>query len=87
MYIFLFPLSPTKLIGDFFDNKQHAANCSVPSPFLISYIFSDRNNMRIARMTGQLERWKTRMTGKPERAESRNYGKSRNDRIDPCANG
>jgi hypothetical protein len=76
-HIFPLPLSPTNLIGDFLNNKQHVANCSVPSPFLISYIFSDRNNMRIARMTGQLERWKTRMTGKQEWPESRNYGKSR----------
>ncbi len=89
MYIFLFPLSPTKLIGDFLD-------CSVPSPFLISYIFSDWNNKRTASMTGQLERWKTRMAGKPERSDSRNYMRKarttglipapldwRND--DPCA--
>jgi hypothetical protein len=25
--LFPFPLSPTKLLGDFFDNRQHAVNC------------------------------------------------------------
>ncbi len=66
-------------------NTQRIVRCA--SPFLISFVFSDRNGRRIARMKGQLERpksWndlKAGMTGKV----SRNYRKSQNDRTDPCS--
>jgi hypothetical protein len=39
-----------KLIGDFFDNSQQAANCSVRFFFLNFFVF-----WRIARMTEQLK--------------------------------
>jgi hypothetical protein len=44
-----------KLIGDFFDNSQQAANCSVRFFLLNFFVFSDLNSWRIARMTEQLE--------------------------------
>ncbi len=43
------------------------------SPVSISFVFGDRNDGRITRMIGQLER-----------SESRNYRKSRDDRTDSC---
>jgi hypothetical protein len=59
MYISV-SLGPVKLRGDFSDNRL--VRCA--SPFLISFVFSDRNDRRVVRMTRQLER-----------PESQNYRK------------
>ncbi len=73
-----FLLSQTRLIGDFFDKRQHAVNCSVRFPVLISFVYRDLNDRRIARMIGPLERpesrkdrrarrtWKPELSEKPE---------------------
>jgi hypothetical protein len=55
-------LSPTKLIGDFCDNREQVANCSVSFSCFNFICLSDRNDQRIARMTGK---------EKPELSEER----------------
>jgi hypothetical protein len=48
-YFFPFPLGPTKLISDFFDNRQHERIVRCASLFLISANYRDLNAWRMAR--------------------------------------
>jgi hypothetical protein len=86
--IHIFSAQSNKIIRRFlWQYRLHATNYFVRSTFLISFVFSDRSDRWIARMTGRS--WNDRkawMTGKPEQPESRNYKKNRKDRIDPSAN-
>jgi hypothetical protein len=77
--LYQYLLSPTKLKGDLFDNRQYAVNCSVRFSFLF-YLFCLQRveDQMIAKMTGQLESRKARIqndrkartTGKPEISEN-----------------
>jgi hypothetical protein len=75
-FLLKYPFVPAKRIYDFFYNGHHAANCLVSFSLKFFFVFSDRNDRKIARMTGHLERpesrndRKSRKTGKPELLET-----------------
>jgi hypothetical protein len=53
--LFPFSLVTIKLIGDYFYNRQYAANCLVHFSFQISFVNSDQNDWGKARIEGHME--------------------------------